>query len=126
MIITILLFFLVIPSAYGQRNGKLYPICQDRIWGYINRTGEIVIEPQFFAANEFSEGLAAVRLGGTYGYIDSGGEFVLPAKYDLAEPFRNGLALVHIDGKPYMIDKKGTIQFEHPYKKIMPSFSNTY
>ncbi len=30
--------------------------------GYANKKGEIVIEPQFYDANEFSEGLACVRL----------------------------------------------------------------
>ena len=51
-------------------------------WGYIDKSGKIVIEPQFDDASSFSEGLAAVCLGdycplrGKWGYIDKSGEYV--------------------------------------------------
>jgi hypothetical protein len=37
------------------------PIEQDGKWGYINRSGEVVIKPQFDSAQPFAEGLALVR-----------------------------------------------------------------
>jgi len=40
---------------------RLLPVQRDFKWGYINQVGEIVIEPQFDSAEEFSDGLAFVR-----------------------------------------------------------------
>ena len=39
-------------------------------WGYIDKTGVYVINPQFdFISAVFSEGLAWVKIGGKYGYM---------------------------------------------------------
>ena len=38
-------------------------------WGFIDKTGHYVINPQFDFAQSFSDGLAAVRIGGKWGYI---------------------------------------------------------
>jgi hypothetical protein len=40
---------------------NLLPIQQNGKWGYINRSGEVVIKPQFDSAGEFADGLALVR-----------------------------------------------------------------
>jgi len=54
---------------------RLFPIVVNDKWGYIDKTGKIVIEPQFDYAYKFSEQLARVRIGdektGKYGYIDT-------------------------------------------------------
>ena len=50
-------------------------------WGFIDKTGSFVINPQFDFAWSFSDGLAAVRIGdyetGKYGFIDKTGSFVI-------------------------------------------------
>jgi hypothetical protein len=64
-------------AAAGQFSDKLAPVwIGDKTagkFGYIDHNGRIVIQPQFDDASEFSEGLAAVRLGpqftATWGYI---------------------------------------------------------
>ena len=43
---------------------------------YLDRSGEIVIKPQFDEARHFSNGLAAVRIGNKSGYIDRAGKYV--------------------------------------------------
>ena len=59
-------------------------------------------------ANNFSEGLARVKLNGKYGYIDKQGTEVIPLKYDYANNFSEGLALVGLADKYGFIDKQGT------------------
>ena len=38
-------------------------------YGYINKEGQYVVNPQFDGARFFSEGLAPVKIGDKYGYI---------------------------------------------------------
>ncbi len=45
-------------------------------YGYIDKTGKYVINPQFDYAGSFSEGLAVVEIGGKWGYIDKTGKFI--------------------------------------------------
>ena len=79
------------------------------------QTGKFVINPQFDSANNFSEGLAAVRIDddktGKWGYIDKQGKMAINPQFDSAFDFREGLAAVligdHKTGKRGFIDKQG-------------------
>lgn len=42
---------------------------RDGMWGYINESGELVIEVKWDEAQPFAEGMAAVRLGDKWGYL---------------------------------------------------------
>ena len=51
-------------------NPALYPApVKDKGYGYIDKSGTMVIQPQYSAATLFSEGLAMAG-SGKYGYID--------------------------------------------------------
>jgi hypothetical protein len=65
-------------------------------WGFVNETGETVIEPQYDSVEQFSEGLACVRLGMKKGFIDKQGNIVIKPQYDNARPFSEGLAPVRL------------------------------
>lgn len=126
LIFRILILTLLSANTFGQNTEKLYPIFEDNLYGYIDKTGKTIIKPQFLSAGQFSEGLAPVRLNGTYGYIDLKGEFVISPKFDVALPFYNELAKVFIDGKPYFVNKKGEVIFNHNFKSISPFGKNSY
>src|SRR5260370_41783788 len=59
--------------------------------GYIDNSGDIVIEPQFEVAGVFSEGMGHVMLGNSVGYIDVTGKLVIPAQFSFAYSFTEGL-----------------------------------
>lgn len=85
-----------------------------RRWGFIDRTGEIVCPAIFLEAQDFSEGLAAVKLeanGGRWGFIDPQGNLAIPAKFSQQPyPFCEGRASVEKrDGTVVMIDKTGAV-----------------
>jgi hypothetical protein len=44
--------------------------------GFIDRTGKVVIAPQFDDCTSFTDGLAAVMVGGKLGYIEHTGKYV--------------------------------------------------
>ena len=80
--------------------------------GLIDKTGKIVIEPQFDDIGYFSEGLVWVVVDGKYGFIDKSGQMVVKAQFDELLPFKEGLAVVRIDGKYGFIDKIGQVVIE--------------
>jgi hypothetical protein len=87
-------------------------------WGFMDKTGTIVVPPRFGFARDFSEGLAAVNVrgklhdnsvhGGKWGFIDASGALVIPAVYsDVRSDFHKGLAYVEENDQPIYIDRKG-------------------
>ncbi|MBQ6493383.1 MAG: WG repeat-containing protein [Erysipelotrichaceae bacterium] len=93
-------------------------------FGFKNREGIFVIEPQYAYAYLFSHGLAAVNLNRTwfrgrngsryyenhFGYINERGETVIPFAYDEAYPFNKyGVAVVEDRKGSHLIDTNGVV-----------------
>ena len=107
----LLLFLLLFICCKHRGNLPLFPIkVNDRI-GYIDSSGNIVIEPIFRRAGKFCARLAVARKDGQYGYIDKTGEFVIQPQFDLAEDFHEGIAAVYINHKLFYIDTLGSKLF---------------
>lgn len=83
------------------------------LWGYIDKTGQVVIGSEFDLAREFREQRAAVltlpdRGGGLkWGYLAPDGRMVIPPQFDRAGDFQEGLAAVWIGEKLGYIDREG-------------------
>lgn len=81
----------------SQQNERLFPVSKDGQWGFIDRSGKVVIPPQFDDAREFHEGLALVTAGKKKQFIDTSGRVVIDAtKYDVVNDFSEGVAAVNI------------------------------
>jgi hypothetical protein len=81
-------------------------------WGFIDRTGQFAIAPQFEWVDPFSEGLARVSVSGyvgTTGYIDTHGQFVIPPRLTYGASFHQDRAAVIISG-PCRIINGGSCQ----------------
>jgi WG containing repeat len=79
-------------------------------FGFIDRTGKVVIPPQFESADRFSEGLAFVKTSNRVGYIDHQGKFVLRPKFDPSQPFSDGLTSISLPkARQGFIDKTGAV-----------------
>lgn len=78
-------------------------------YGYIDRSGAIVIPIQWMAAYDFSEGLAALRVDKKhFQFINTAGTVVIKSKkYDSVGRFRNGVCRVVKGGKVKWIDTRG-------------------
>ncbi|MFN8295791.1 MAG: WG repeat-containing protein [Chitinophagales bacterium] len=103
-------------TPFQDTNGK---------YGFKDKAGKIVRQPNFFYAAKFSEGLSNVGLGKTaddvkFGYIDATGKIVIPFIYFETADFSEGLAgVLREDGKWGFIDKTG--------KEVIPFiYENAY
>jgi hypothetical protein len=113
--------------SQGAQAISLFPIVQNGKAGYIDRSGTIVIKPEFDGGGRFSDGLALVRVGADHAYINPGGAVVIRLKYsefNLASDFSEGMAVVGnrgpgdaIEEMLGYIDKTGKLviplQFDH-------------
>lgn len=112
----------------------LYAMPRNGKWGYVNRAGDWVIEPQWRQAEPFSEGRAAVNTGSDrpnssdlrnkWGIIDRSGQYVvapsikpvetgdLPVRSPI-KPFSQGCAAVEPDKNdqkiPYFVSRDGRV-----------------
>ena len=91
-------------------------------FGYISKEGKKAIDFRFDEVKDFSEGLAAVKIGVHWGYIDMSGIYVIPSQFDEVYSFSGESACVGIgpakSRKYGYIDKRGKYiinpQFEEP------------
>lgn len=70
--------------------------------GLIDRTGAVVLPPQFAPqdVSSESEGLVAVRQHGLWGFVDERGHSPIAATFASASPFSQGLSAVSLPGEP--------------------------
>jgi hypothetical protein len=78
-------------------------------WTFINKAGRIISEDRFDEAENFSEGLAAVRKDEKWGFIDTSGKLKIPCQFEKASAFSDGLACVKQEDLYGYIDKDGQI-----------------
>lgn len=92
-------------AAQEYQSDNWFPVYVNGKAGYIDRTGKIVLEPQFDGASYFSEGLARVSVGRdtiitqgfSQGFIDESGKIVIQPRWDVVSHFSDGLAAVGYD-----------------------------
>lgn len=89
-------------------------------WGYKDRKGNVLIQPVYDDAFEFSDGLACVESDGKLGYIDKEGNLVIDFRYDTATSFSEGLASVTEGEKSGYIDKEGNPAMEERFDVATP------
>ena len=51
-------------------------------YGFIDKNGKVVIEPQFYDVHTRGEGFAQVEKDGKWGYIDKNGKVVIEPQFD--------------------------------------------
>ena len=141
IILVILMLILISMTACGNDEMSdetleegLYPMpkngnVEDK-WGYIDETGEFVIEAQYDYALRFYEGLAAVQdyETGLWGYIDGSGEYVIAPQFYEAWSFSNGYAVIvekYIDENGWQTYRYGYISSDGEIA-IIPQYAEAY
>lgn len=113
---------------------------RDGKWGYRDRAGRVIVEPQFEYAVSFpgsgdvmavSSGqtvhyrveaapLGRVKAGGKWGYVDSAGNFVIAPRFDEACDFFEELTAVRLGVLWGYIDRRGELVLPPAYDAASP------
>lgn len=91
-------------------------------YGFIDRHGEVAIEPKYDRAHDFSEGLAFVREGKQAAFIDQQSRIkvLLPFGVTDARRFSEGLAWFKDDKRKWgLCDAKGAIVIRPKYDDVL-------
>lgn len=108
-------------------NEGLASFIKDGRYGYMDKTGAVVLKPIYKNAMSFSQGLAPVLFAdsGLWGYINKKGEVVIKAAYVSAGGFSEGLAVVSMGKNSYdkdnvtgVIDKTGKVVIPFEKRRI--------
>lgn len=116
-------------TAYSFSNGLAKVEHQDKGWGIINTSGEMVLGDGVLSGGssstefEFYDGLALVEVKSHYGYINEAGEMVIEPIYSEAYPFVDGIARVKVGDVYGYINTKGEY-FLEPQFNMAQDFSD--
>lgn len=114
-------FKVVISSLSGYNSARpfnqgLAPAAKDEKWGFIDKTGKFVIEPQFddfwvngtdYEYKIFNEGVGGVMKDGAWGHIDMKGNALGKFEWDSPAICLNGYGAVKKGEKYGYVDTKG-------------------
>jgi len=119
-------------TTYGFLNAEEFSdgaamVRRDRgNWGYINEDGSWLIEPRFYVAGNFINGIAKVRMENAeeWNYIDKKGNNLFgKMKFEKAEDFSDGLARIRKDGMWGFINEKGETVIKPQFERALDFIS---
>ena len=73
------------------------------MWGFIDKTGEVIIPFEYSAVGIYSEGLIAVQRDSRWGFINRTGDIIIPLEYRYVNSFNNGVAAVQNEDGIWLI-----------------------
>lgn len=96
--------------AHELADSGLVRFVDDGLLGFMDRDGNVVIEPRFAAALPFSQERSAVAVDGKWGFIDLAGNWIVAPRFFDADSFAHGIAPVARDGVTWgYIDRSGQL-----------------
>jgi WG containing repeat len=96
-------------------------IREQQQWGFIDKSGKLVIAPGLKGLSNFSEGLARVAINQKYGFINQTGKVVICPQFDqVNDGFAEGLAAVKIGDKWGFINNTGKVVIQPQFEEAKP------
>ena len=89
--------------------GHLEPRREGQKVGFVEADGQFKINPRFDDALPFSDGLAAVQIGGKWGFVNASGHLVIKPQFEAAYYFREGVGIVEAGSGDELIDRSGKV-----------------
>ena len=64
-------------------------VCINGKWGFVDKDGAVIIEPQYESARSFANGLAGVKQGNLWGFVNIAGEMVIEPQFEDVRDFNS-------------------------------------
>jgi hypothetical protein len=95
----------------GLVENKIALILLNDKYNYINLEGKLISKIYFDNAEDFSDGLAAVKFhkNGKWGFISKSGKLQIDTIYNYVNDFKNGIANVELNESNFFIDTQGKV-----------------
>lgn len=105
-------------ECYSDFSEGLAAFRKDKKWGFIDKTGKVVIEAKFQYCECFHDGLCKIsNEDGRFGFINKSGDTVIDCQFKYVTDFSNGHAIFQDDKTKLLglINKEGNIVIEPEY-----------
>ena len=98
----------------GFREGLL-PAKIEGKYGFVDREGQVIIQPRYDLAFGFRERIASVTRDRKWGYIDREGRIIVEPTFEIVDPFVSGVAVVFDGEACWFIKRDGTLAFDSEF-----------
>jgi len=88
-------------------------------WGYINKKGEIAVQPVYDKTTGFQDGFARVKLGGLWGIINRKGKWIIEPIFEDIFRFYDGNAKAKLGGLWGYVNQKGKWIIEPTFESMV-------
>lgn len=107
---------LILPGSEG-----LFPAKKSGKFGFIDKSGNWVVENQFEEVGKFKEGMASFRLGNNWGFINNKGMKITDSNFEQVFDFNRGKTIAKREGKYLLIGIDGIPILEKTFDRISPA-----
>ncbi|MCH6201449.1 WG repeat-containing protein [Aquiflexum sp. LQ15W] len=109
-----------------QGSEGLFPAKKSGKYGFIDRSGNWVIENRFDEVRSFKEGIAAYKSEGNWGFVNKEGLLITTATYEYVSDFYKGKAIVKKSGKYFLVGNDGHQILDKSFERISLLVDNYY
>ena len=115
-----------IMMVFGQNDNARFVIIDEQTqkMGFIDKNGNVVIEPVYDNVEMFSDGISKVELEDKTGYIDIDGNLIVSFIYDELGLWNEDVIHVELDGKNGFVNKIWKILKNHQVMLFFDVFIN--
>ena len=99
----------------GPFHEGLAPVQVGKLWGFIDKTGKLVVAPRYDRVLSGSGGRFAIRENGLWGFIKTNGQIAVRPKYVDVKPFSDGVAAFRINDRWGYLGPNGNVDIEPKY-----------
>ena len=103
------------PRVKVSTSGRLFPFCENGLWGYKNSKGQVAIDCIFSAAFEFESSVAFAALDGLFGLISRNGVWIAEPQWSDVLPFSENKAAVKSSSDWGYIDIDGNLIIDYQF-----------
>jgi len=94
------------------------PAKSNGMFGWMDQTGTIIIQPQYTNVGFFKDGLAWAEKNGKYGFVNKANKVIVPFQFESVTDFEQGRSIVELNELYGCIDRTGAYTVPPQFKDL--------